>query len=232
MPEKPKNLLLRQLSPAHLQDVLKVAEFVHLDVREPILDPGKPIEFVDFPESGVISIVTPLDANKVVEIANVGPEGFVGVPIFLFVNSIPERAFCQVEGTAWRISSRNFQKLLKDIPELNLICRKYVATFLDQIATNTACNWVHPIEQRCSRWLLLAHDRVDGDQFGLTQEFLAMMLGVTRAGVNLAAGTLAKAGLISYSRGKITILDRSGLEQASCGCYRSLRNYFDQIIGS
>ncbi|MGH2510465.1 MAG: Crp/Fnr family transcriptional regulator [Ktedonobacteraceae bacterium] len=227
---QPRNLLLRKLPEHQLAYILAVAEFVHVDLREPIIEPYKPMGFVDFPESGVISIVTQLDNGRMIEIANIGNEGFVGIPIFLKVEAVPEKAFCQVQATAWRIKASDFKKLVTEVPELTTLCEKYLATFLNQIARNSGCNWTHSIEERCARWLLLTHDRVDGDEFTLTQEFLAMMLGVTRGGVNLAAGTLAKAGLISYVRGKITVLDRQGLEDVTCECYNAMRKYFNQTF--
>jgi CRP-like cAMP-binding protein len=139
-------------------------------------------------------------------------------------------AFCQVEGSGWRIPVEKFKQMLEKSSELNELCKKYLATFLNQVARNSGCNWSHSIEERCARWLLLTHDRVDGDEFHLTQEFLATMLGVTRGGVNLAAGSLAKANLITYVRGKITVLDRLGLEKSTCECYSSIRSYFDRTF--
>ena len=209
---------------------MSVAEFVHLDVREPTIEPLSSIEFADFPETGVMSVVNLVSSNRIVEIANVGNEGFVGVPLFLNVEAMAERVFCQIEAAAWRISADNFKRFLIEYPEFHSLCEKYVATYLNQIASNGTCNWVHSIEERCARWLLMAHDRVEGDEFFLTQEFLSGMLGVTRGGVNLAAGTLAKAGLITYVRGKITILDRAALEQATCECYGDMRSYFERVF--
>jgi len=226
-----RNLLLLKLPKEEAAKVLAVAEFVHIDVRESVIEPNRPIDFVDFLQSGVISIVSQMNNGRMVEIANVGNEGFIGIPILLNVESIPEKAFCQVEATAWRISAKNFKKVLLESPALSSLCHKYLATFLNQVARNSGCNWVHSIEERCARWLLLTHDRVEGDEFFLTQEFLAMMLGVTRSGVNLAAGMLAKAQLITYVRGKITVLDRAGLEQVTCECYSSMRSYFDKTFG-
>jgi CRP-like cAMP-binding protein len=227
---QPRNLLLDRLPKEQLDRVLAVSEFVHLDLRESVSEPQKAMKFVDFPESGVISIVTVMDNGRMVEIANVGREGFVGVPVFLKLESIAEKAFCQVEATAWRVSANDFKKLLAESPELDSLCKKYTGTFLNQIARNSGCNWTHSIEERCARWLLLTHDRVDGNEFILTQDFLAMMLGVTRGGVNVAAGILAKANLITYARGKITVLDRKGLEEVTCECYGSMRKYFDQTF--
>jgi CRP-like cAMP-binding protein len=231
-PPTSHNLLLRSLPKEQMYRVMSVAELVHLGVREPIIEPNETISFVDFPESGVISIVSPMGDDKLVEIANIGYEGFVGSQVLLGVDSSPEQAFCQVPADAWRISTADFRQLVDESPHLSYICHRYVATLLHQIACNGSCNWIHSIEKRCARWLLLAHDRVEGDQFALTQETLAMMLGVTRDGVNLAAGNLAKANLINYVGGKVTILDRFGLEKAACECYSTMRAYFEKTLGS
>lgn len=226
---EPRNLLLRKLPKNHLDDLLSSAEFVHFNLRDYLIEQDKPIQSVSFPESGVISVLTQID-SRLVEIANVGNEGFIGIPVLLGVESIPEVAFCQVEGAGWRVPAEKFRQMLMQTPELESLCHRYLATFLNQVARNSGCNWTHSIEERCARWLLLTHDRVDGDEFHLTQEFLATMLGVTRGGVNLAAGVLAKANLITYVRGKITVLDRPGLEQSTCECYGAIRRYFNETF--
>jgi CRP-like cAMP-binding protein len=226
---EPQNLLLRKLPRPQMEELLSSAELVHFNLREYLIEQDKPIHFVEFPESGVISVLTQMD-SRLIEIANVGNEGFIGIPVLLGVKSIPEVAFCQVEGSGWRVPAEKFRQMLEEAPELNSLCHRYLATFLNQVARNSGCNWTHSIEERCARWLLLTHDRVDGDEFHLTQEFLATMLGVTRGGVNLAAGTLAKANLITYVRGKITVLDRPGLEKSTCECYGSIRRYFDETF--
>jgi CRP-like cAMP-binding protein len=212
-----------------MEELLSSAELVHFNLREYLIEQDKPIHFVEFPESGVISVLTQMD-SRLIEIANVGNEGFIGIPVLLGVKSIPEVAFCQIEGSAWRVPAEKFRQMLEEAPELKSLCHRYLATFLNQVARNSGCNWTHTIEERCARWLLLTHDRVDGDEFHLTQEFLATMLGVTRGGVNLAAGILAKANLITYVRGKITVLDRPGLEKSTCECYGFIRRYFDETF--
>ena len=227
--ESPRNLIFKKLPAANLSAILSRCEYVHYDLRDHLIESERAIEYVHFPESGVISVLTQID-GRLVEIANVGREGFVGIPVLLSVKSIPEIAFCQVVGSGWRMPVEIFKQLLNESLELSVLCHRYLATFLNQVARNSGCNWTHSIEERCARWLLLTHDRVDGDEFHLTQEFLATMLGVTRGGVNMAAGALAKANLITYVRGKITILDRPGLEKATCGCYGSIRRYFDETF--
>lgn len=229
--DQPKNLLLLSLAPDITQEILNQSELVHLDLREHIIEPNKTIGFIDFPETGVMSILQPMADGSLVEIANIGNEGMVGVTVALGVSTIGELIFCQVEGSAWRIPAKLFLPLLKNHPTLLSLCHRYAVTLFDQVARNTGCNRTHSIEERCARWLLLTQDRCHSNQFILTQEFLSLMLGVSRTGVNLAAGMLSKAQLISYVRGKVTILDRAGLEAVSCECYQAMTSYFKQIMG-
>lgn len=228
--ELPRNLLLRKLSEPVRQDLLSVAEFVHIDIRENLIEPNKPIPFVDFPESGVMCLLTPMSDGSLVEIATIGKEGMMGVPVALGVHSVSEVAFCQVPGTAWRVPREQFLRLLQQHDELSLLCRRYAAALFEQVAINTGCNRTHSIEERCARWLLLTRDRCGSDEFVLTQEFLATLLGVSRTGINLVAGMFSKAKLISYVRGKITILDAPGLEEVCCDCYFAMRKQFEKVI--
>lgn len=230
MPDEPRNLLLRKLSPPVRQAVLSAAEYEHVDMRESLIKPNKQIEFVDFPESGVMCLLTPMSDGSLVEIATIGKEGMIGVPVALGINSVGEVAFCQVPGTAWRIQSLRFQQLLEEHIELANLCRRYSVALFEQVAINTGCNRSHSNEERCARWLLLTRDRCDTDEFPITQDFLATMLGVSRTGINLVAGMFSKAKLISYVRGKMTILDRAGLEEVCCECYFKMRTQFSRVI--
>ena len=219
--DTPKNLLILGLPADVAQAILSQSEFVHLDLRENIIDPNKPIAFVDFPEAGVMSMLQPMADGRVVEIANIGNEGMVGSTAALGVSTIAQVVFCQVEGSAWRVPIKPFLALVEKYPSLLALCQGYAVTLFDQVARNLGCNLNHSIEERCARRFLLTHDRCHNNQFILTQESLSSMLGVTRSGVNLAAGALSNARLISYVRGKITVLDRVGLEAVSCKCYES-----------
>ena len=225
-----KNQLIQKLPEYLATTLLDAAEFIHLDSRENIIEPNKPIAYVDFPESGVTSVVKPMDDNTVIEIATIGKEGMVGLPVAMGVSAIENLVFCQVEGTSWRLPAKTFVKLFNEHEELRMTCLRYSVIFADQVSHNMGCNRTHSIEERCARWLLMTHDRCESDMFGLTQEFLAAMRGVSRTGVNLAAGILAKAQLISYARGKITILDRPGLENVCCHCYFSMREYAARVM--
>jgi CRP-like cAMP-binding protein len=224
------NLLLLKLKLPARQAFFRVAELVHMDLREALIEPDQSIEFVDFPESGVMSLLQPVSGGEQVELANIGYEGMVGLPVAFGVLSIGERCFCQVEGSAWRIKSEDFRRLQKQYPEVTELCQRYAVTLIDQLGRNAACNRFHVPEQRCARWLLQTNDRCHSNQFVLTQEFLALMLGVSRTAVNVSAGVLARAKLISYVRGKVTILDRPGLEKVSCGCYEALCAYFKLVM--
>ena len=227
---RPKNQILLQLPEVEARRLMAAAEFVHLDLRENVIEPNKPITHVLFPETGVISLVTPMEQGSLVEIVTIGRDGFVGTPVLAGLESIPEWAFCQIEATGWRISVNDFRRSLASSKELSRLCHRYECALFSQIARSIGCNWTHSIEERCARWLLSTQDRVDGNQFYLTQEFLAMMLGITRSGVNLAAGVLQKAGLITYARGNITILDREGLERFACPCYKVISDFFQKTM--
>ena len=143
--------------------------------------------------------------------------------------TIANDAMVQVAGRGSRMESAAFRAAFEASPSLRQVMLRYVLALITQISQNAACNQLHAINMRCARWLLTTHDRVGGDSFGLTQEYLAMMLGVTRPSVSTVAGSLKAAGLINYSRGIVTILDREGLEDASCGCYRIIENEFIRL---
>ena len=225
-----QNLLLRSLPGDICQAVLAQSDLVHLDLRESLIEPNTLIDFVDFPESGVMSLLQPMDDGTLIEIANIGNEGMVGATTVFEVFEIGEKAFCQVEGTSNRIATASFGLLLKKYPLLRKKCHRYVVTLLDQISRTAACYRTHSVEQRCARWVLATNDRCQNKAFVLTQEFLSLMLGVSRTSVNQAAGNLSDLGLISYVRGKISVLNREGLERASCSCYKEINAYYKKVM--
>lgn len=180
---------------------------------------------VHFPTGCVISLVTYLEDGPPVEIATVGLEGMVGLPVFLGSDTMPSRAFGQVPGDSLRVTAAAFRAEVERNGPLVRVLNRYTQALLNQVAQTTACNRVHIVEQRCARSLLQTQDRVGSDQF-------AQMLGVRRSGVSAAAGMLQKAGLIRYARGHVTVLDRSGLESAACECYRVIKREFDRLLGS
>jgi CRP-like cAMP-binding protein len=195
-------------------------ELVDMGLRDMVYERDEPVEYAYFPTSCVLSLVTEMSNGQAVEVATVGNEGMSGLPLFLQTRRTSEhRSFCQIPGESLRIAAEAFLDCIDRAPALRDLLQRYTMTLFAQVAQSSACNRLHPIEQRCARWLLLTHDRVRSDQFPLTQEFLAQMLGVQRTSVNAVAQTLSEAGAISYVRGVITVLDRAKLEAASCECY-------------
>lgn len=206
--------------------MLPCMELVEFEIREPLYEPNTPIETAYFPDSGCMSLITKLKDGTGVEAMTVGREGMVGLPLILGVETSPTHAICQVPGHAWCIAAADLLNFIEINANFFLLLRQYAQTVFDSMAQSAACNRLHTIEERCARWLLLTHDRMESDTFQLTQEFLATMLGVHRPGVSLVAKTLQNAALIDYKHGKITILDREGLEQVCCECYSAVRDGF------
>jgi CRP-like cAMP-binding protein len=224
------NVLLAALDDDSFAAVAEVAEEYRAAVRDMVYDIGTPIEHVLFPIDAVYSMLSVMQDDRSVEIATVGREGFVGVPVLLEGGFTSEhQAFAQVGGTAVRIPTLEFRQLVGDLPALRTMLHRYTLALLAQIGQASACNRLHTLDERCARWLLMTHDRVGRDEFPLTQEFLAQMLGVRRAGVNQAQQVLSDAGVISYVRGNITVLDRPGLERHSCECYQLIRAEHDRL---
>jgi len=205
-------------------------KLVELPLGTSLYEPYVPLEDVYFPEDGVASLLTQLDDGIETEVATVGREGMVGLPAFFGVESVPGRAIWQVSGKALMLPTKVLRRETRQGGALNDVLRLYAQGRFTQISQSASCNRRHEIVQRCSRWLLMTHDRANGDEFELTHQFLSKMLGVRRAGVSVAAGILQKADLIKYSRGRITILDREGLEAISCECYRIVREELDRLL--
>ena len=225
------NRLLAALPQPNRDRLLTQLEPVDLELKQVIHEPNIPIPFVYFVLTGVISLVINVEEEGVAEVATVGNEGFVGVPILLGADSTPLTAICQIPGSALRMPAADFRAQIQQNDELRRILGHYTQALFNQIAQSAACNRLHPIEQRCARWLLMTWDRVHADRFPLTQEFLAQMLGVRRPSVSIVASLLQRAGLIRYSRGIITITDPAGLEAATCSCYRMIRDEYDRMLG-
>jgi CRP-like cAMP-binding protein len=224
------NWLLKALVKEEADAVRALLEPVKLESRHPIYEEGQPIEEVWFPIDCVVSLVADMPDGRPVEIATVGAEGMVGLPLVLGTEVADTRVFVQVPGQALRMSASAFTSLLGEFPGLNRLLLRYTEGLFLQVARSAACNQVHPIAQRAARWLLMTHDRAGRDEFSLTQEFLAQMLGVRRAGVSEVASALSRAGLIRYQRGEVTITDRAGLEEASCGCYRIIQDGYEGLL--
>lgn len=227
-----RNRILAALPQDELDRILPALERVDLPLRQVLSDPNRPIHHVCFPEAGVVSIVGVMRDGAAVETATVGVEGMVGTPLFLGTDRMAAQAFVQVAGWGYRMSADAFRAELAMGGALARRLALYTQALITLMSQNAACNRLHPAEQRCARWLLLTADRVGDGTVDLTHFFLSQMLGVRRATVTEIAGGLQERGLIEYSRGRITIVDRPGLEAASCECYGVILSEFDRLLGA
>src|SRR5438105_9100842 len=225
------NVLLAALPEEHYRRLSAHLEAVPLSTKQVLFEPDQPISHVYFPQRGtVVSLVTPMQDGSIVEVANVGSEGFVGVGVYLEVVHVHYRAVCQIPGAAVRIKANLFRREADRSDALRKLLHRYTQVMIIQLSQGSACNRKHTVEQRCARWLLTTRDRVGSDTFPLTQEFLAQMLGVRRASVTVVARTLQNAGLIRYSRGTMTLLDVPRLGGASCECYGVIKRDVERLL--
>jgi CRP-like cAMP-binding protein len=224
-----RNLLLARLPAVALGAMLPLFHHVPMPEGMPVYEAHKPISHVYFMCDGVISMVSEMH-DGTVEVGTVGREGMSGLPIVLDATTMPTRAFVQVPGDALRMSAEDLRESMRAVPGLRRLLHRYALALFDQAAQHAACNRLHTLEERCARWLLMTHDRVDGDVLRLKQQFLAEMLGVHRPAVTIAAGALQRAGMIRYSRGKVTVLDRAALESASCECYAIIARRAETLL--
>ncbi len=224
------NLLLSSLPLEEQERILKLLEVTPLNVRELLHKPGELIEHVYFPGGGFCSIVTVLEDGEMVEVAAVGREGMVGVTAEAGWLPLSSAAMVQAStDVCYRMTADTFRREMERRGAFHGVVTRYTQALMGVIMQATACNAAHSIEQRLARWLLLARDRVGVDEFPLTQEFVAMMLGASRSTVTVVAGMLQKAGLITYRRGRLAIVDSNGLESMSCECYRISRNLLRSV---
>jgi CRP-like cAMP-binding protein len=224
-----ENRLLNALQSVTPHPCLNSLELIPLQLSQELYSPNSAIEQVYFPVDGVVSMLAQLENGVLVEVATVGNEGMIGLPLFLGTNATPGSAFSQVPGDAYRLSAEEFKQQIEKPSRFTRVLHRYTQALMTQISQGNACNRVHNNRQRCARWLLLSHDRVGKDEFFLTQEFLSQMLSVRRATVNEIAGQLKKAGAIDYSRGVIQVLDRGRLESESCVCYAIIRDEYNRM---
>ena len=225
-----QNMLLSMLPPDEYALLEQHLEPVEMHLHHLVAEANDRVRHLYFPQQGMMSVVTVMEDGTGIEAATVGREGVAGLPIFLGVETTPARLIVQLRGSAKRIEASRFAAVVEAAPALEKVLRRYTLSLLQQVSQSAACNTLHTVEKRCIRWLLMCHDRAGEDEFLLTQEFLAQMLGVRRAGVTMAASALQKQGLIKYSRGKIRILDRAGLENATCECYAAIRRAEQWLI--
>jgi CRP-like cAMP-binding protein len=226
-----RNRLLAQLTPDELAKLTRYLELVDLKFGLILHEANARIQYVYFPTTGSVSMMI-VSPDGAVEVGSVGNEGFAGIAALLHADFISTRALVQAPGHAYRMKVAVFRMLIAESDTMQLLFSRYTLAFLNQVAQSVACNRLHSLESRCARWLLMTHDRIDGDQIHLTQESLSYMLGVHRPAVTIAAGVLQKAGFIDYSRGLINIVNRPGLEGAACACYRIMRQGFDNLLHS
>jgi CRP-like cAMP-binding protein len=226
-----RNYLLAALPPSVLAQLMPKLHSVPLESHAIIQAPEAQIEAVYFPEGGWVSMVADLVDGARAEIGLAGREGMVGVPLVLGIDTASNEAMVQGPGTALRMEAGAFRQALDEAPALRALLLRYTEAMHIQVSQTAACNGHHGLEQRLARWLLLAHDRTAGDELPLTQEFLALMLCVHRPSITVAARILQRANLIRYSAGNITVLDRSGLEAASCECYRAIKRQYRRLLG-
>jgi CRP-like cAMP-binding protein len=225
------NKILAALPREEYERLVPNLETISLSFKQLIYQPNEPIEYVYFINRGVISVLNVMQDGGALEVATVGNEGMVGIPVLLGADQVPAETFVQVPGEALRMKVDVFKSEVSPSSPLHTRLLRYTQTLINQIAQSAACNRLHSVEQRTCRWLLMTQDRVDSDEFPMTQEFLALMLGVRRASVSEVAATVQKAGLIRYHRGKVTVLDRKGLEATSCECYEVVNKEYKRLLG-
>jgi CRP-like cAMP-binding protein len=226
-----ENRILSVLPDLDRQRLLPHLEPVRTELKQILYAPNEAVSHIYFPLNGVVSLMTIMADGSAIEVATVGNEGMIGLPVFLGAGSMPGQALSQIPGDALRMAAEVFRTEAQSGGALQQVLQRYTQGLLNQTAQSAACNRLHAITERCARWLLMTHDRVGTDQFPLTHEFLSQMLGVRRATVTVAVGALQQAGLIRSHRGHITVLDRVGLEAASCECYRIIREEYDRLLG-
>lgn len=228
----PRNKLLAALPSDSLSRIWPELRPAELSLRASLHEPNVPITSVYFPESGYVSMVAHMQDGEAAEVGLVGQEGLVGLPILLGDDHSDIEAMVQYPGLALSMDADIFRAALKADPVLHAFLLRYALFHHEQVARMAACNGRHHTDERLARWLLMAHDRVEGDALPMTHEILSMMLGVRRAGITVAAGQFQKAGFIRYEKGRITVTDRPGLESIACECYEIQRNAYVRIFGA
>jgi CRP-like cAMP-binding protein len=224
------NRLLDRLPRDEHERLVPSWESISLPHGHELCKQNGPMSHIYFPISGMCSIVGATDEGNVVETATVGNEGMIGIPALLGLDFNPSTVISQVSGTGLRMPAASFLQAMERGGPLDRILRRFIAFSLRYAYQTVVCNAQHSVEERLCRWLLMTHDRVGKDEFVLTQEFLAEMLGVRRQTVTVFAGTLQTAGFITYRRGVMRIVNREGLEAASCECYEISRSFYDRIV--
>jgi CRP-like cAMP-binding protein len=229
-PGPPESRLLARLPPAEYRRLLPHLRPVPLRFRQVLYEAQAPVNYAYFPCRGVVSAVILMEDGNSIEVATVGSEGVVGLPVFLApVNSF-NQVIVQIAGDALRVAGEELHQEARRDGPLRRLLLAYQAAFLAQVSQGVACNGLHTVQQRCCRWLLETQDRLQSDVFPLTHELLALMLGVRRATVTEVLEPLRDEGLVRSNRGHVTILDRDGLEATACECYRAVHAEYHRLI--
>lgn len=223
------NLLLDTLSDDAYRQLAPGLHRVDLRFKEVVGERGTAPEHIYFPRTAVFSVLATMADGASVEISTVGSEGFIGVETLIGGETLSQTTMCQVEGEALRMSYADYKEAIAGDTPLRRIAQRYLLAYLAMLSQSVACNRLHPVEARFARWVLMTQDRVGGNEIRLTQEFLALMLGVQRSTVSLTASTFQQAGLLRSGRGRMCILDRRGLEEACCECYGVMREQFGRL---
>lgn len=225
-----QNKLLAALPLEDYQRLLPHLEFVSLVRSQVIYDAGERIDYFYFPTQAIISIVVLMEDGAMIEVAVIGSEGMTGLPMWWGDNTSNQQIMVQIPGNGARISAHVLKTEFERGGALQNLLLRYTNALFSQATQSVACNRLHLLEQRLARWLLTVDDRIELDTLPLTQEFLSYMLGTRRSGITEAANILSQAGIIYYSRGKITILSREKLESASCECYQAVKDEFTRLV--
>ena len=225
-----QNRLLAKLPDDELAYLLSVSDLVETNVREVLGRQGEPIEYVYFPCTSALSCLVFLEEGSFIEVGTIGNEGFTSIELLLDATVATESLVCQIRGMSVRVSVDAFRKAVSQSQPLRKLLRCSAQAYLCQVSQSVACNRMHSVDLRFARWLLVTHDRVEGNKFELTQEFLAGMLGVHRPSVSVVAGLFQQAGMIRYTRGHMEILDRPRLEESACECYGVVRKEFQRLL--
>ena len=228
----PVNKILAALPSSEYNRLAAHLKPVNLSAGKILLEPNEPIQTIYFPQRAMISLVSIMMDGSTTEIGLIGNEGMIGLPAVLGGSSTTSRTIVQISGTALEVSAEIIKQEFQRGDKLYQLLLLYTQALLTQVSQSAACNRQHNIEERLARWLLSVQDCIMHDELPLTQEFIANMLGTRRSGVTVAAGILQQAGIIRYSRGRITILDQQALESTACECYQLVQNEFIRLLGS
>jgi CRP-like cAMP-binding protein len=226
-----QNRLLQALPMEDYSAVFPHLVPVRLAFTDVVVEAATPIQHVYFIREGVASVLAEQQEGGSVEVGTIGPEGFIGIPVLLGATSMPYRVVIQVEGEGYRLDSALFREIVEERKAVRDLLLRFAHYWTSQLSQSVACNRLHTLDERCARWLLMTHDRVERGTFELTHEFMSLMLGVRRAGVSVAMRQLLEQKIIAYTRGRVRVLDRGRLEEASCRCYQITRAQYQEVLG-